>query len=30
MIVHNIGGGDVLEDVLFAFEMTGQYRYMPR
>jgi uncharacterized protein YijF (DUF1287 family) len=30
LIVHNIGGGEVLEDVLFAFEMTGHYRYAPR
>jgi len=27
MIVHNIGAGQVLEDVLFAFEIIGHYRY---
>jgi len=27
MIVHNIGAGQVVEDVLFAFEITGHYRY---
>jgi uncharacterized protein YijF (DUF1287 family) len=28
MIVHNIGAGPVLEDVLFAWEMTGRYRWV--
>ena len=27
MIVHNIGSGQVLEDVLFAYKITGHYRY---
>jgi uncharacterized protein YijF (DUF1287 family) len=27
MIVHNIGGGAQVEDVLFAFTITGHYRY---
>jgi hypothetical protein len=27
MIVHNIGGGQVLEDCLFSFEIVGHYRY---
>lgn len=27
MVMHNIGGGQVAEDCLFAFEMTGHYRY---
>lgn len=27
LIVHNIGAGPVLEDMLFAFEITGHYRY---
>ncbi len=26
-IVHNIGGGQVLEDCLFSFEIIGHYRY---
>lgn len=29
LIVHNIGAGPKLEDVLFEFEMTGHYRYTP-
>jgi len=29
MIVHNIGGGVVLEDVLFEYKITGHYRYVP-
>lgn len=29
-IVHNIGAGAQLEDVLFAYEVTGHYRYMPQ
>lgn len=28
-IVHNIGAGQVMEDVLFAFKITGHYRYQP-
>ena len=27
LIMHNIGGGQVLEDILFAYEITGHYRY---
>jgi len=27
MIVHNIGLGQVLEDVLFKFKIIGHYRY---
>lgn len=27
LIVHNIGHGPVLEDMLFAFPITGHYRY---
>jgi len=30
LIVHNIGRGPQLEDVLFAFPITGHYRYSPR
>ncbi len=29
MVVHNIGAGPKLEDVLFAYKMTGHYRYLP-
>lgn len=27
LIVHNIGGGQVLEDCLFSFDIIGHYRY---
>lgn len=27
LIVHNIGGGQVVEDVLFAYTIIGHYRY---
>jgi uncharacterized protein YijF (DUF1287 family) len=27
LIVHNIGGGQVIEDCLFKFEITGHYQY---
>lgn len=27
MIVHNVGGGQVLEDCLFSYEIVGHYRY---
>ena len=27
MIVHNIGAGPKMEDVLFNWEITGHYRY---
>ena len=29
LIIHNIGEGAQLEDVLFAFKITGHYRYLP-
>jgi uncharacterized protein YijF (DUF1287 family) len=29
MIVHNIGGGQILEDCLFRFKIIGHYRYKP-
>ena len=29
LIVHNIGAGAKVEDVLFAFTITGHYRYLP-
>ena len=29
LAVHNIGAGARLEDVLFAFEVTGHYRFNP-
>ena len=29
MIVHNIGAGPKLEDVLFNWKMTGRYRFKP-
>jgi len=28
LIVHNVGSGPQLEDVLFAYTITGQYRYV--
>lgn len=27
LIVHNIGGGQVIEDCLFSFKITGHYQY---
>lgn len=27
LIVHNIGGGQVAQDILFAYKITGHYRY---
>ena len=27
LIVHNIGSGPQLEDILFSFPITGHYRY---
>jgi uncharacterized protein YijF (DUF1287 family) len=27
--VHNIGAGTQIEDVLFASEVTGHYRWLP-
>lgn len=29
-IVHNIGQGPKLEDILFAYPITGHYRYLPK
>lgn len=29
LIVHNIGRGPKKEDVLFAYDITGHYRYLP-
>ncbi|MEE4219217.1 MAG: DUF1287 domain-containing protein [Xanthomonadales bacterium] len=29
MVVHNIGAGPVLEDMLFKYPVTGHYRYIP-
>jgi len=29
MVVHNIGAGPKLDDVLFSYSMTGHYRYIP-
>ena len=28
-IIHNIGGGPVLENMLFEYKITGHYRYFP-
>jgi uncharacterized protein YijF (DUF1287 family) len=30
LVVHNIGRGPELEDSLFAFPITGHYRYVAR
>lgn len=30
LVVHNIGAGVALEDMLFAFPITGRYRYEPQ
>jgi uncharacterized protein len=27
LVIHNIGGGAQIEDTLFAFELTGRYRF---
>ena len=27
LIVHNVGGGQVLEDCLFSWEIVGHFRY---
>jgi len=29
LVVHNIGAGPTLEDMLFRFEITGHFRYAP-
>jgi uncharacterized protein YijF (DUF1287 family) len=30
LIVHNIGAGPSLDDMLFAYRITGHYRYIPK
>ena len=30
MIVHNIGRGPKIEDMLFLYQITGHYRYLPQ
>lgn len=30
LIVHNIGAGPEATDILFAYKMTGHYRYIPK
>lgn len=30
LIVHNIGSGPSLDDMLFSYEITGHYRYVPQ
>jgi uncharacterized protein len=30
LLVHNIGAGAKVEDILFTFTITGHYRYLPR
>ncbi len=30
LLVHNIGAGPVLEDMLFVYKITGHYRYPPK
>jgi uncharacterized protein YijF (DUF1287 family) len=30
MVEHNIGGGPQIEDVLFDWQITGHFRYLPR
>lgn len=30
MVVHNIGGGPVLEDMIFAHKITGHYKFVPK
>jgi uncharacterized protein YijF (DUF1287 family) len=30
LVVHNIGSGAQIEDVLFAYELTGHYRFIAR
>ena len=29
MIVHNIGYGPEIDDMLFDYKITGHYRYVP-
>lgn len=30
LIVHNIGSGPSLDDMLFSYKITGHYRYVPK
>ena len=30
LVVHNIGRGPVIDDVLFNFPIRGHYRYIPK
>lgn len=30
LIVHNIGAGPSVDDVLFSYKITGHYRYVPK
>ena len=30
MIVHNIGAGPKIEDMLFTYPVTGHYRFVPK
>ncbi len=30
LVVHNIGAGPHLDDMLFAYKITGHYRYVPK
>ncbi|MFK7733733.1 MAG: DUF1287 domain-containing protein [Pseudomonadales bacterium] len=30
LIVHNIGSGPTLDDILFSYKITGHYRYVPK
>lgn len=30
LIVHNVGAGPQVEDFLFAYDITGRYRFVPR
>ncbi len=30
MIIHNIGSGPALEDMVFNYQITGHYRYIPQ
>lgn len=30
LVVHNIGGGTQIEDMLFNYKITGHYRYAPQ
>jgi len=29
LVIHNIGAGTQMDDILFAYEMVGHYRYQP-